>query len=236
MTPSPLLTIKNVSHTYPQHETQALCDVSFTVGTGEFWVLMGPSGCGKSTLLNLLGAMDTPTQGSVVFDGQNLASLSDTERTLLRRSHMGYVFQFFNLIPTLTVAENVALPLQLNQGARGITNKAIATQVAELLAQLGLAHRSEHYPSQLSGGEMQRAAIGRALIHQPKLLLADEPTGNLDTDNGDKVLQLLSALCKERGTTIIMATHSEDVAKLGDTVLRLRNGRIQSTISTAVGA
>lgn len=236
MTPSPLITVQHVSHTYPQHETQALSEVSFTVEAGKFWVLMGPSGCGKSTLLNLLGAMDTPTQGSVVFDGQNLASLSDTERTLLRRTHMGYVFQFFNLIPTLTVAENVALPLQLNQRANGISNKAIATQVAELLAQLGLAHRSEHYPSQLSGGEMQRAAIGRALIHQPKLLLADEPTGNLDTDNGEKVLQLLSALCKERGTTIIMATHSEDVAKLGDTVLRLRNGRIQTLASPAVGA
>ena len=233
MSLSPLLAVANVSHTYPQHATQALYEVSFTIGVGEFWVLMGPSGCGKSTLLNLLGAMDTPTQGEVLFSGQPLSSLSDNERTLLRRTHMGYVFQFFNLIPTLTVAENVALPLQLNQGASGITRNAIATRAAELLAQLGLTQRAEYYPSQLSGGEMQRAAIGRALIHQPKLLLADEPTGNLDTDNGDKVLQLLSALCKERGTTIIMATHSEEVAKLGDTVLRLRNGRIHS-VSPAV--
>ncbi|MDH4378468.1 MAG: ABC transporter ATP-binding protein [Vampirovibrionales bacterium] len=234
MSLSPLLTVAKVSHTYPQHDTQALCDVSFTVDAGEFWVLMGPSGCGKSTLLNVLGAMDTPTQGEVLFAGQSLSSLSDNERTLLRRTHMGYVFQFFNLIPTLTVAENVALPLQLNQRSTGLSAKSIHAKVAELLSQLGLAQRADYYPSQLSGGEMQRAAIGRALIHQPKLLLADEPTGNLDTDNGDKVLQLLSTLCKERGTTIIMATHSEDVAKLGDTVLRLRNGRIHS-LSNAVG-
>jgi len=199
----------------------ALDDVSFSVRAGEFVALLGPSGCGKSTLLNLIGGIDLPTRGRVVVAGRETSALSDDELTLLRRDRVGTVFQFFNLIPTLTVAENVGLPLLLQGRKRSETRE----RVAEALARVGLSDRAAAYPPAVSGGQLQRAAIARAVIHAPDVVLADEPTGNLDSHNGAVVLELLREIAN-RGQTIIMATHSDEAAAYASRKLRLRDGKL----------
>jgi putative ABC transport system ATP-binding protein len=184
---------------------------------------MGPSGCGKSTLLHICGAMDRPTRGSVRIGERELASLDDAALTRLRRETIGFVFQFFNLLPMLTVRENIALP-RLLAGADATATLREATRLAE---RVGLGHRVDHRPAQLSGGEMQRAAIARALVHRPALLIADEPTGNLDSANGAHILDLLVELQRETGVSILLATHAEDVAALADRIVRMKDGRIE---------
>jgi putative ABC transport system ATP-binding protein len=204
--------------------TLALQGVSFSVPYGAFVGLMGPSGCGKSTLLNCLGTMDTPTGGQLEVLNQTIATLSDSQRTQFRREKLGFVFQFFNLLEGLTALENVLLPLHLAPYAK----KEATEKALHWLEKVGLAHRAHHAPYQLSGGEMQRVAIARALIHEPKLLLADEPTGNLDSETGASILELLSTLNKEEGLTIVMATHSQEAAKVCSTILRLKDGLLLS--------
>ena len=199
----------------------ALDDVSFSVRPGEFVALLGPSGCGKSTLLNLIGGIDLPTRGRVVVAGRDTSAMSDDELTLLRRERVGTVFQFFNLIPTLTVAENVGLPLLLQGRKRSET----CQRVAEALARVGLSDRAAAYPPAVSGGQMQRAAIARAVIHAPDVVLADEPTGNLDSHNGTVILELLREIAN-RGQTIIMATHSDEAASYAGRALHLRDGKL----------
>ena len=201
----------------------ALAGVSFAVEQGDFVALMGPSGCGKSTLLHLCGAMDRASSGRIVLNGRDLATLGDDDLTHVRREQVGFVFQFFNLLPTLTIADNIALPCLL-AGMKGDEADARAKALAE---RVGIAHRLGHFPQQVSGGEMQRAAIARALVHQPALLVADEPTGNLDSDNGAKVLALLSELNREMGVTVLLATHAADVAAAATRVLRMRDGKFE---------
>jgi putative ABC transport system ATP-binding protein len=196
--------------------------VDVSVARGEFLAIVGRSGSGKSTLLNLVSGIDEPTSGEVRIDGRVLAHLSDRERTLFRRRHVGFVFQFFNLIPTLTVAENLMLPLELN-GQRGA---GAGDGVAALLMEVGLADRADTAADRLSGGEQQRVAVARALVHDPDLVLADEPTGNLDTDSAGVVLDLLRRLARERKKTVIAATHSAEVAAVADRVLVVRDGRL----------
>jgi putative ABC transport system ATP-binding protein len=202
----------------------ALVGVDLTIAAGEFLAVEGPSGSGKSTLLQLLGALDTPTAGRIDFDGQHLARADDKTLTRLRRDAIGFVFQQFNLIPTLTAAENVEiamLPLQRSKSER-------AERVAFLLGQVGLADRRDHLPSRLSGGEQQRVAIARALANAPRVVLADEPTGNLDTATAGDVIDLLAGLCADSGVTVILVTHDAEVAGRARRRIRLRNGRIES--------
>jgi putative ABC transport system ATP-binding protein len=200
----------------------ALRGVSLELAGGEFVALMGPSGCGKSTLLHLCGAMDRPTTGRLVFEGRDLSHLGDDALTRVRRTRAGFVFQFFNLLPTLTVEENIALPLMLARRSR-----TDATREARTLAdRVGLGHRLAHYPQQLSGGEMQRTAIARAIVHRPALLVADEPTGNLDSGNGARVMDLLRELNADLGVTILMATHAPDIAAVAHRVVRMKDGKV----------
>jgi putative ABC transport system ATP-binding protein len=202
---------------------EAVRGVSLAVEAGEFVALMGPSGCGKSTLLHLCGAMDRPSGGRLLVEDAELGALGDEQLTRLRRERIGFVFQFFNLLPTLSVRENIALPLLLaHRDAREADRRA-----AELAERVGLAHRLRHFPPQLSGGEMQRAAIARAVIHQPALLIADEPTGNLDSENGARVLALLGELNRDLGVTILLATHGAETAAAADRVLHMRDGRVE---------
>jgi len=220
----PLLSLDRVSRDYASGESRvpAVRDVSLTLERGEFVALVGPSGCGKSTLLHLAGAMDRPSSGYVRLDGLDLGSLDDDALTKARRAKVGFVFQFFNLLPTLTAIENVQLPLQLMGRPRTETEPAARA----LLARVGLEHRLNHYPRALSGGEMQRVAIARALVHRPALVVADEPTGNLDSDNGRRVIDLLAALNAETGVTFLMATHAPDLAAAAGRVVEMRDGRI----------
>jgi len=220
-----VLAADNLQKTYVSGDTRvaALAGVSFTVEAGGFVALMGPSGCGKSTLLHLCGAMDRATGGQVTLNGRNLGTLGDDELTRVRREQVGFVFQFFNLLPTLTIGDNIALPCLL-AGMKG----TLADERARALAdRVGIAHRLSHYPQQVSGGELQRAAIARALVHQPALLVADEPTGNLDSDNGGKVLDLLVELNRETGITILLATHATHVADAASRIVRMRDGRFE---------
>ena len=200
----------------------ALDGVDLTVVEGEAVALVGPSGSGKSTLLHLAGGLDVPDAGTVRIDGSDLAGLSVAERARLRRRDVGFVFQFFHLLPSLTVAENVELPLLLD-GRRG---RAAHAAVADVLERVGVGHRSGHLPGELSGGEMQRAAIARALVGGPRLLLADEPTGNLDSTTGRAVLDLLSSLVRDAGTTLVMVTHDEAAAARTGRVVRLLDGQL----------
>ncbi|MGB5210572.1 MAG: ABC transporter ATP-binding protein [Gammaproteobacteria bacterium] len=195
------------------------------IAHGEFVVLVGRSGSGKSTLLNLLGGLDRPSTGDVLLDGQSLVGLSEDALSRMRRHKIGYVFQFFNLVPTLTVAENLGLPLELV----GVSAADAEVRIKEWLSAVGLAGRGPDYPDELSGGEQQRVALARALVHQPGLLLADEPTGNLDLHTAREVLRLLDELCRRSGTTLIMATHSDEVIGLADRVLTIREGRLVAT-------
>ena len=219
----PLLAAENLTKTYVTGEARvmALAGVSFEVEAGDFVALMGPSGCGKSTLLHISGAMDRPTSGTLRLDDRDLSSMGDDELTRVRRERVGFVFQFFNLLPTLTVGDNVALPCLL----AGVRSQEAERRARVLAERVGIADRLSHYPQQISGGEMQRAAIARALVHQPSLLVADEPTGNLDSENGANVLALISELNKELGVTVLMATHAADVAAAASRVLRMKDGR-----------
>jgi putative ABC transport system ATP-binding protein len=224
-----LLSAVDLEKVYASGEARvaALAGVSLDVTAGEFVALMGPSGCGKSTLLHLCGAMDRPTAGSVHFEGRDLARLTDDELTKVRRDRVGFVFQFFNLLPTLTLGDNISLPCLLS-GMRANEAEARARRLAD---RVGIAHRWNHFPQQVSGGEMQRAAIARALVHEPALLVADEPTGNLDSENGAKVLALLMELNRDLGITILLATHATDVASAARRVLRMRDGRIEDAVA-----
>jgi ABC-type lipoprotein export system ATPase subunit len=218
-----ILSLQNVSKDYLSNgqRIQALSGLSLDVKHGEFVALVGRSGCGKSTLLNLAGAMDFPTAGRVYVDGVSTSSLRDAGLTQLRREKVGFIFQSFQLLHTLTVFENVELPLLL----AGKSNPREAAR--ERLAWVELEDLGHRYPHQLSGGQMQRVAIARALIHSPSILLADEPTGNLDTTTGNIILELLERLTREQNTATIMATHSLEAAALADTVVRLRDGKIE---------
>lgn len=199
-----------------------LHQAQLSVAQGEIVVVLGRSGSGKSTLLNLLSGIDLPDAGDIVVNGNHINRLSEHERTLFRRKSIGFVFQFFNLLPTLTVEENILLPLELN----GRTDREAQQYALGLLDSVGLADRAKAFPDKLSGGEQQRVAIVRALVHQPMLVLADEPTGNLDLETGVQVMELLDNLVRQQGKTMLMATHSPDVIGLADRVLRVQDGLI----------
>jgi len=197
--------------------------VDLDIRAGELVVLLGRSGSGKSTLLNLLGAMDACDTGSLEVAGQSLHTMDEEGRTLFRRSRVGFVFQSFNLIPTLSVAENLWLPLQLNR----IPEDQAKERIHDFLQRLGIGDKAASYPERLSGGEQQRVAIARALVHRPALVVADEPTGNLDLETGRQVLALLDQVTREEGKTLVMATHSQEVMGIADRVLTLREGRVE---------
>ncbi len=219
----PVLSIESVAKDYATETepVRALDDVSLQVPRGRFIALVGRSGCGKSTLLHLAGAMDFPTSGHVILDGIATDRLTEAELTQLRREKVGFIFQSFQLLHTLSVVENVELPLLLAGHARP------RSAAIERLASVGLADLARRLPHQLSGGQMQRVAIARALVHQPRILLADEPTGNLDSSTGNSILELLRRISAEQSTTILMATHSPEFASFVDTVVRMRDGRIE---------
>lgn len=202
----------------------ALRGVSFEAAAGDFIALMGPSGCGKSTLLHLVGGMDFPSRGRVSLDGIALNELGEEELARVRRRSIGFVFQFFNLLPTLTVVENVTLPMLLD----GAPETESRRRANELLDHVGLVGRANHFPAQLSGGELQRVAVARAVVAKPRLVLADEPTGNLDTDNGSQVMKLLADLNRGSGVTILLATHSEEAAGYASRTIRMRDGLISA--------
>lgn len=203
---------------------QALRGMDFVVNKGEFVAIMGASGSGKSTLLHLLGGLDVPSDGEVQLAGKRLAQLSDDDLTVIRRREIGFIFQFFNLLPTLSAAENIALPLLID----GKTTEDFAAKVDELLNLVGLGDRKDHRPHQLSGGQQQRVAIARALVTDPAIILADEPTGNLDSASGAEVLNILRRACDDKQQTIIMVTHDNQAAKVADRVVRLKDGVVES--------
>jgi putative ABC transport system ATP-binding protein len=214
--------LRDVTKVYQQGRrvVQAVRGVSLRVAAGEFVSIMGPSGSGKSTLLHLLGALDTPTTGRVLFHGRDLQTLSDRERSLLRRNRVGFVFQFFNLLPTLTAVENVALPLLLaGQPRRQACDRGLA-----LLDDVGLFDRAQHFPEELSGGEMQRVAVARALVTDPEAVLCDEPTGNLDSANSKEILALLRSIPKAGRRAVVMVTHDPCAAAYGDRLVYIRDG------------
>ena len=204
-------------------ETTALNDVNLAVDAGEFIAIMGPSGCGKSTLLNVLGMLDSPDSGSYEFAGENVAGYSETQLADIRKQNIGFIFQSFNLVDELSVAENVMLPLLYQK----VAPKERDDRVQKVLERVGIAHRADHRPQQLSGGQQQRVAVARAVISNPKLILADEPTGNLDSTNGEEVLELLNQL-NDEGTTIIMVTHDKSHADHASRVVNMLDGRILS--------
>jgi putative ABC transport system ATP-binding protein len=211
-------------------ETAALSNINLTVNEGEFLAIMGPSGCGKSTLLSILGMLDSPSSGSFDFDGCDIAKFNEKKLAQLRKASIGFVFQSFNLIDELTVYENVELPLQYQKISKGERKQ----RVEAILKRVGIDHRSDHLPQQLSGGQQQRVAVARALVINPKLILADEPTGNLDSKNGDEVMAMLRELNKE-GTTVIMVTHSEKEGDYADRLVRLLDGQIMLDKANQVG-
>ena len=223
-----MIKIENLSKSFrtEEVETLALRNVSLSVEKGEFVAIMGPSGCGKSTLLNILGLLDNPTEGTYLLDGTNVSDLKEKNRTGLRKGKIGFVFQNFNLIDELSIEDNVELPLKyLNLSAAERKQK-----VAAALERMGISHRAKHYPQQLSGGQQQRAAIARAVVARPELILADEPTGNLDSQNGLEVMNLLTELNRE-GTTIVMVTHSRHDASYTHRVINLFDGKIVDKIN-----
>ena len=216
--------IQDVTKYYARGEERvtALKDVNLDVKPGEFITIMGSSGSGKSTLLNVIAGLDTFDKGKIFIDGVSISEWKDKELTLFRRDKIGFVFQFFNLIPTLTVEENVALPLLMNKTARSKRKE----EVSKLLGLIGLEERKKHYPSELSGGQMQRVAIARAIIGKPKLILADEPTGNLDSNTGEQILFLLKSLIEDYGITMLLVTHDPKVASYGDRAISIKDGEV----------
>ena len=220
----PALAVEGLGKSYAEGRARriVLADVSFSVAPGECVALLGRSGSGKSTLLNLLAGIDRPDTGDVRIGGQSVTTMGEPHLTLLRRRHIGFIYQFFNLIPTLNVAENLALPLELN----GVPAPRRRERIAALLGKVGLDGREGAFPDQLSGGEQQRVAIARAIIHEPALVLADEPTGNLDAQTGHRVLALLSQLFREEGRTLILVTHSREVSAIADRVFAVDGGRL----------
>ena len=221
---TPMIKARKLTKVYRRgtEEIRAVREVSFDVERGEFVAVVGPSGSGKSTLLQMLGGMDTPTSGSLRVAGQEIGALSDAALTRLRRDHIGFVFQHFGLLPTLSVAENIALPAVPGR-------RETRTEVDSLLEKVGLAHRRRHRPNELSGGEMQRVAIARALINHPQLLLADEPTGNLDSATSQSILSLLRDL-RHEGLTIVVVTHNDALAQAAERCVVLRDGRIVTNL------
>lgn len=209
-------------------ETTALAEIDLTVEAGEFLAIMGPSGCGKSTLLNILGTIDRPTSGAYLFEGEDIAKVPEAQLARLRRDRLGFVFQSFNLIDELTIAENVALALAY----RAMPARENRERVDAAMDRVGIAHRRNHHPHQLSGGQQQRAAIARAIVSEPRLILADEPTGNLDTENGAQVMDILTRLNAD-GATIVMVTHSPAHADIAKRTVHMLDGRILSAVRRA---
>jgi putative ABC transport system ATP-binding protein len=219
----------DVRKTYRQGESEitALAGISLDIPEGSFAVIMGPSGSGKSTLLHLIGGLDRPSGGDLLVDGRLIGQMADDQVTLFRRKKIGIVFQFFNLLPTLSALENVALPLVLDGRSQGEADH----QAEILLTKIGLEKRQHHLPEELSGGEIQRVAMARALAFNPPILLADEPTGNLDSKNGEAILALLKRINQEDGCTVVMVTHSQEAARYGDRTIFLRDGRVETADS-----
>ena len=217
-----MLAVRDATKSYRQGEAEvkALAGVTLDVAAGEFVAIVGPSGSGKSTLLHLMGGLDVPTSGDVLIDGASIARMSDDEVTIFRRRAIGFVFQFFNLLPTLSAEENVALPLLLD----GMRPRDIRDRVGAALDAVGLGHRRNHRPDEMSGGEMQRAAIARALVIEPKVILADEPTGNLDSATGDQILELIRKANEDRGATVVMVTHDAKAATRATRLVTMRDG------------
>ncbi len=217
----PIVEFNNVSRVYTSgdHELKALDNVNLTLDEGKFIVILGPSGAGKSTLLNLLGGLDSPTSGKIIVDGKDISDLSGDELAVYRAAKVGFVFQFYNLVPTLTVHENVALVKEIAPDALSAT---------KLLEEVGHSDHRKNFPSELSGGEQQRVAIARALAKNPKILLCDEPTGALDSQTGVLVLKLLLKMARDYGKTIVIVTHNQNIAKKADVVMRVKNGKILS--------
>ena len=230
---SSLVRLEGLTKTYQEGDRlrPVLDGLDARFAAGDLIVLLGRSGSGKSTLLNLVSGIDLPTSGAVTIAGTDLTALSERERTLFRRRHIGFVFQAFNLIPTLSVLENLLFPMELiGKGGR-------VERAQDLLEKVGLADRADTFPDRLSGGERQRVAIGRALAHEPQLILADEPTGNLDYDTGRHVMDLLESLVRDHGTTMIVATHDRDIVPRANRVVQLRDGRLEETApASAPGA
>ena len=222
---APIIEFRHLSKSYREADQEhvVLNDVNGEVYEGEFIVLLGKSGSGKSTLLNLISGIDAPSRGDILVKGQSLTGMSEDERTLFRRRYVGFVFQSFNLIPTLTVRDNLLLPLELT----GQLDHGDQTGLADMMEELGMTHRMNYYPDRLSTGEQQRIAIARALIHNPSIILADEPTGNLDHETGQDVLNLLDQLVRRSGKTMIMVTHSREVIGLADRLMTIRDCRLE---------
>ncbi|MBI4209323.1 MAG: ABC transporter ATP-binding protein [Deltaproteobacteria bacterium] len=220
-----MIELKNVTKIYDPggKEVRAIQNLSLQIQSGQFVSIMGPSGSGKSTLLHLIGALDRLTSGEIFIQNQELHKLNDNELSLFRRRHVGFIFQSFNLLPTLTALENVTLPLLLD----GKSLSSIIPKAEALLEKVRLNTRKNHRPDELSGGEMQRVAICRALVHDPTLILADEPTGNLDSKTGGEILQLLQTLQKDQRCTVVMVTHDERAARYGDRIIQLRDGQLE---------
>lgn len=223
MTSQPIIQMQAVTKTYPMGEVtvHALRGLDLAVTRGEFIVLLGPSGSGKTTTLNLVGGLDRPSGGRLVVDGEEITGFSEALLTRYRREKVGFIFQFFNLIPTLTAQENVEFALALTRRGRSMRAEA-----CDFLAMVGLQDRADHFPSQLSGGEQQRVAIARALAHRPPLLLCDEPTGNLDVDTGRQVLQALRDANRDAGSTVVLVTHNTSIAPMANRVVRIHNGMV----------
>jgi len=219
-----LVQIKGLERTFQEggKRRQVLAGIDLEIARGETLALLGRSGSGKSTLLNLISGIDRPDAGSIQIDGDNLCTLQEPDLTLFRRQHIGFIYQVFHLIPTLSVSENIALPLQLNRWSTAQS----AERVATLLAQVELTEQANQFPDQLSGGEQQRVAIARALAHKPLMVLADEPTGNLDAITGSRIMQLLQQLVSQEGTTLVLVTHSRSVASSADRTLTLTQGQL----------
>lgn len=223
-----LIEVKSVKKHYQRgaESVAALRGIDLKINKGEFVAIMGPSGSGKSTLLQLLGALDVVSEGEIFFKGDSLSGMSDNDLSLFRRRHLGFIFQFFNLIPTMTAFENVLLPIVLD----GQLSSEAKNRAKELLAKVGLSDRADHYPAQLSGGQMQRVAIARALIAKPLLILADEPTGSLDSKTGTEVMQILSDLVKTEKQTIVMVTHDSKTTSWASRTITIKDGLIESDL------
>jgi len=224
-TEKPILEVRDLSKTYKlgKLEIRALNGINLKVKPGEFVAIMGPSGSGKTTLLNLIGTLDTPTRGTIILDGEDLSKLRESDRNRIRRYKVGFIYQFYNLIPVLSARENIELPMDL----ANVERREIRERTDQLLKMVGLSDRADHRPDELSGGEQQRVAIARALANRPRLILADEPTGDLDTKTGQEVIGKLRDLCKKEGATVIMVTHDPIAAEYADRIIQMRDGKIK---------